>query len=83
MSTIKERLYKIIEVQLDVPIEGISDASNFVDDLGADSLAIVEIVLAIEEEFEMDISDEEVEKCPTVGDAHRALIAATVARETR
>jgi acyl carrier protein len=47
----------------------IEEGANFIDDLGADSLAIVELVLAFEEQFEIDIDDEDTEKIRTVGDA--------------
>jgi acyl carrier protein len=54
---------------LDVEIAEVKDEAQFIEDLGADSLAIVELVLAFEEHFEIDIPDEDTEKIQTVGDA--------------
>ena len=59
----------IIKEQLDVEDSQITPDASFIDDLGADSLAIVELVLAFEEQFEIDIPDEDTEKIRTVGDA--------------
>ena len=66
---IEERVKKIIVDQLGVKAEEVSSESAFVDDLGADSLDTVELVMAFEEEFDMEIPDEEAEKIATVGDA--------------
>ncbi len=66
---IAEKVKEIICQQLDVDGDNIKDESSFIDDLGADSLAIVELVLAFEEQFEIDIPDEDTEKIRTVGDA--------------
>lgn len=66
---IAQRVKEIIAKNLDVNIEDIKPESSFINDLGADSLAIVELVLALEEEFELDIPDEETEKIKTVQDA--------------
>jgi acyl carrier protein len=60
---------KIIKEQLDVDEKDIKPESTFIDDLGADSLGLVELVLAFEEAFEIDIPDEETEKIRTVQDA--------------
>lgn len=60
---------KIIKEQLDVEEADIKSESSFIDDLGADSLGLVELVLAFEEAFEIDIPDEETEKIRTVQDA--------------
>ena len=60
---------KIIVEQLDVDEKDIKPESSFIDDLGADSLGLVELVLAFEEQFEIDIPDEDTEKIRTVGDA--------------
>ncbi len=60
---------KIIKEQLDVEEADIKPESSFIDDLGADSLGLVELVLAFEEAFEIDIPDEETEKIRTVNDA--------------
>ena len=66
---IAAKVKEIISQQLDVDTDGLEDAASFIDDLGADSLAIVELVLAFEEQFEIDIPDEDTEKIRTVGDA--------------
>lgn len=68
MSTIDERVKKIIAEQLSVDIDKITNEARFVDDLGADSLDTVELVMALEEEFEIDIPDEEAEKIVTYQD---------------
>ena len=60
---------RIIKEQLDVDEKDIKPESTFIDDLGADSLGLVELVLAFEESFEIDIPDEDTEKIRTVGDA--------------
>ncbi|HHV54041.1 MAG TPA: acyl carrier protein [Firmicutes bacterium] len=66
---LEERVKKIVQEQLQVEPEKITLDASFVDDLGADSLDIVELVMAFEEEFGMEISDEEAERIQTVGDA--------------
>ncbi len=66
---IADKVKEIISQQLDVDTSKIEDNASFIDDLGADSLAIVELVLAFEEQFEIDIPDEDTEKIRTVGDA--------------
>ena len=60
---------RIIKEQLDVEEKDIKPEATFIDDLGADSLGLVELVLAFEEAFEIDIPDEDTEKIATVGDA--------------
>lgn len=62
MSDIQERVKKIIIEQLGVKEEEVKNESSFVDDLGADSLDTVELVMALEEEFDTEIPDEEAEK---------------------
>ena len=70
MSTeIESQVKEIIVEQLDVKPEDVDGAKTFTEDLGADSLAIVELVLALEEKFEVKIPDDEVDKIKTVGDA--------------
>lgn len=66
---IEARVKQIIKEQLDVDEADIKPASTFIDDLGADSLGLVELVLAFEEAFEIDIPDEDTEKIRTVQDA--------------
>ena len=68
MST-ADRVKKIIVDQLGVKDEEVKAESSFVDDLGADSLDTVELVMAFEEEFDLEIPDEEAEKISTVNDA--------------
>lgn len=69
MSTIDERVKKIIIEQLGVKEEEVVSEASFVDDLGADSLDTVELVMALEEEFGVEIPDEEAEKIRTVKEA--------------
>ncbi|QOL24807.1 acyl carrier protein [Thalassotalea sp. LPB0316] len=66
MSTIEERVKKITVEQLGVSEDEVKADSSFVDDLGADSLDTVELVMALEEEFDTEIPDEEAEKITTV-----------------
>ena len=66
MSNIEERVKKIIVEQLGVKEEDVKAEASFVDDLGADSLDTVELVMALEEEFDTEIPDEEAEKITTV-----------------
>jgi acyl carrier protein len=66
VSNIEERVKKIVAEQLGVKLEDVKNESSFVDDLGADSLDTVELVMALEEEFETEIPDEEAEKINTV-----------------
>lgn len=66
---VEEKVKEIIVDQLGVDESEVTPKAKFVDDLGADSLDIVELVMALEEEYDMEISDEEAEKIVTVGDA--------------
>ncbi|MFO0966173.1 MAG: acyl carrier protein [Gemmataceae bacterium] len=66
---IKERVIQIVSNNLGVNKEQITDATSFTEDIGADSLDIVELVMELEEEFEITIPDEEAEKIKTVGEA--------------
>ncbi|GGY42093.1 acyl carrier protein [Bacterioplanes sanyensis] len=75
MSNIEERVKKIVCEQLGVKEEDVKAASSFVDDLGADSLDTVELVMALEEEFETEIPDEDAEKLTTVQEAIDYIIA--------
>ncbi len=69
MSSIEERVKKIVAEQLGVKEDEITPEASFVDDLGADSLDTVELVMALEEEFETEIPDEDAEKIETIQDA--------------
>ena len=71
MSTIVERVTKLVCEQLGVKEEEVTPEASFVEDLGADSLDTVELVMALEEEFGNEIPDEEAEKLTTVGDVIR------------
>ena len=68
-ENLEERVKKIIVTQLAVDIAEVTPQSQFVQDLGADSLDTVELVMALEEEFDVEIPDEDAEKIKTVGEA--------------
>lgn len=69
MASVEERVKKIICEQLDVPEKDVVPEASFVDDLGADSLDQVELIMAMEEDFDLSIPDEDAEKIATVQDA--------------
>lgn len=69
MSSIEEQVKSIVAEQLGVKEDEVTNAASFVDDLGADSLDTVELVMALEEEFETEIPDEDAEKITTVQQA--------------
>ncbi|MGY8845144.1 MAG: acyl carrier protein [Gammaproteobacteria bacterium] len=69
MSTVEERVQKIVVEQLGVKDEDVNSSASFVDDLGADSLDTVELVMALEEEFKTEIPDEDAENITTVQQA--------------
>ncbi len=64
-----DRVKELVVEQLGVDAEEVTEEASFIDDLGADSLDIVELVMAFEEEFDLEIPDEDAEKIRTVGDA--------------
>ena len=65
----KEKIYDIIAEQLGMYVNEITEDASFVDNLGADSLDLVEMIMAFEEEFNVEISDDAADKIKTVGDA--------------
>lgn len=69
MASVEEKVKHIIVEQLGVDEDEVKAEASFVDDLGADSLDVVELVMALEEEFSMEISDEDAEKLATVREA--------------
>jgi len=69
MASTEERVQKIVAEQLGVEEDQVTSEASFMDDLGADSLDTVELVMALEEEFDIEISDEDAEKIQTVKDA--------------
>ena len=73
MSDIEEKVKDIIAEELGVERDKVSPSASFMEDLGADSLDTVELVMAFEKEFDIDIPDEEAEKLRTVGDALKYL----------
>ncbi len=73
MSDMVEKVKDIIAEELGVEREKLTEAASFMEDLGADSLDTVELVMAFEKEFDIDIPDEEAEKLKTVGDALKYL----------
>jgi acyl carrier protein len=68
MSTY-DRVKKVVVEQLEVSEDEVTTTASFIDDLGADSLDVVELVMGLEEEFDIEIPDEDAEKIATVGDA--------------
>ena len=80
--SVRERVQAIIVEQLGVDEKEVSDSASFIDDLGADSLDTVELVMAFEEEFELEIPDEDAEEITTVADAVRYIEAKTSQEKT-
>jgi len=69
MASVLEKIKEIVSEQLDVSQDEITPESSFVDDLGADSLDLTELIMAMEDEFDLEIDDEEAQKLRTVQDA--------------
>ncbi len=69
LMSIEDKVRKIIAEKLSVDLEEVVPEASFVDDLGADSLDLVELIMSMEEEFDVEISDEDAEKITTVKDA--------------
>jgi len=70
---VSEKIKSIIAEQLGVKADEVTPQASFIDDLGADSLDTVELIMALEEEFNVEIPDEDAEKMTTVGDAIRYI----------
>ncbi len=81
MSAVEEKVKSIVVNQLGVNEEEVTNEASFVEDLGADSLDIVELVMALEEEFGIEIPDEEAEKIRTIGEAITFIEAKSQAGE--
>jgi acyl carrier protein len=77
MSSIEEKLFTIVADKLGVDRSEVTPDAVFIDDLGADSLDLVELIMAMEEEFGFEIADEEAEKLRTVGDVLNFIKART------
>ncbi len=73
MSSVTEKVKKMIVDQLGVSESEVVPEAKFIDDLGADSLDIVELIMALEDEYSLEIPDEDAEKMETVGDAIRYI----------
>ena len=73
MAVDKAKVFELIVEQLDADSDNISDGDSFMDDLGADSLDTVELIKAFEEEFDIEIPDEDAENIRTVGDVLKFL----------
>ncbi len=76
----EEKIKSIIAEQLGVKAEEVTPQASFIDDLGADSLDTVELIMALEEEFGVEIPDEDAEKMTTVGDAIKYIDEKTAAK---
>ena len=79
-EAVADRVRAIIAEQLGVKLEEVTNTASFIEDLGADSLDTVELVMALEEEFGIEIPDEDAEKMVTVGDAIKYIEQKAAAR---
>ena len=77
MASVLEKIKGIVSEQLDVSQEEITPEASFVDDLGADSLDLTELIMAMEDEFDLEIDDEEAQKLRTVQDAIKYIESKT------
>lgn len=68
-SEILAKIREVVAEKLDVDKDEVTESAHFVDDLGADSLDVVELIMGLEDEFDLEISDEKAEELETVGDA--------------
>lgn len=75
MTDIAKRVKRIVIEHLDLDVEDVADTADFVDDLGADSLDVVELSIEIETEFDVDLTDDEIDGIATVRDAIAAVEA--------
>jgi acyl carrier protein len=78
-ASVVERLRQLISDQLGVDVSKMKSEANIIDDLGADSLDVVELVMAIEETFDIEVSDEEAEVLRTVGDVEAFVVGRVAA----
>jgi acyl carrier protein len=76
-ESVEERVKKVIAEQLNVEVSAVKNEASFDDDLGADSLDKVELVMALESEFDLSIEDEAADKIKTVGDAINFIVGKT------
>ena len=74
MSNVREKLVELVSVNLEVDASKITDEASFINDLGADSLDTVELIMALEEEFEIEIEDSEAEQMKTFDDVHQFIL---------
>ena len=79
MSSIEQRVFEIVAEELSVEKDKLRPETTFINDLGADSLDIVELIMALEEEFDINIPDDAAEKITTVGEAIKHIEKATSA----
>ncbi|MFP8870076.1 MAG: acyl carrier protein [Myxococcota bacterium] len=78
-ASVVERLRQLVSDQLGVDVSRMKSEANIIDDLGADSLDVVELVMAIEETFDIEVSDEEAEVLRTVGDVEAFVVGRVAA----